>query len=102
MEISCEEQMELPPGFRFHPTDEELVTHYLSPKIHSKSFSAAAIAEVDLNKVEPWELPCKCVCVCFLIHCRTIWLIFMRSEFRLMCSLQGRQKWGKRSGTSFV
>ncbi|WOH09679.1 hypothetical protein DCAR_0729137 [Daucus carota subsp. sativus] len=59
MEIYSEEQMELPPGFRFHPTDEELITHYLSPKIHNKSFSSAAIAEVDLNNVEPWELPWK-------------------------------------------
>ncbi|KAK1352405.1 NAC domain-containing protein [Heracleum sosnowskyi] len=59
MEICSDEQMDLPPGFRFHPTDEELITHYLSPKFHDKSFSAAAIAEVDLNNVEPWELPWK-------------------------------------------
>ncbi|XP_074324930.1 NAC domain-containing protein 92-like [Apium graveolens] len=59
MEIYCDEQMDLPPGFRFHPTDEELITHYLSPKIYNKGFSAAAIADVDLNNVEPWELPWK-------------------------------------------
>nr|AFN55264.1 NAC domain protein [Tamarix hispida] len=51
-----EERMELPPGFRFHPTDEELITHYLSPKVVDNSFSARAIGEVDLNKSEPWEL----------------------------------------------
>ncbi|XP_047336255.1 NAC domain-containing protein 100-like [Impatiens glandulifera] len=51
--------MELPPGFRFHPTDEELITHYLSPKVLDTSFSARAIGEADLNKVEPWELPWK-------------------------------------------
>lgn len=51
--------MELPPGFRFHPTDEELITHYLSPKVCNSSFSATAIGEVDLNKVEPWDLPWK-------------------------------------------
>ncbi|XP_022983859.1 NAC domain-containing protein 100-like [Cucurbita maxima] len=49
--------MELPPGFRFHPTDEELITHYLSPKVLSASFSSPAIGEVDLNKCEPWDLP---------------------------------------------
>ncbi|URE20563.1 NAC domain-containing protein [Musa troglodytarum] len=27
------EEMVLPPGFRFHPTDEELITHYLAPKV---------------------------------------------------------------------
>nr|AUS89420.1 NAC domain protein 6 [Sesuvium portulacastrum] len=52
-----EEPMDLPPGFRFHPTDEELITHYLSPKVHDNNFSARAIGEVDLNKCEPWDLP---------------------------------------------
>lgn len=51
--------MELPPGFRFHPTDEELITHYLCRKVVDGSFSAIAIGEVDMNKVEPWELPCE-------------------------------------------
>ncbi|MCD7447515.1 hypothetical protein HAX54_031011 [Datura stramonium] len=52
-------QMELPPGFRFHPTDEELITHYLSNKVVNSSFFAIAIGEVDLNKIEPWDLPWK-------------------------------------------
>ncbi|XP_062106625.1 NAC domain-containing protein 100-like [Humulus lupulus] len=52
-----DELMELPPGFRFHPTDEELITHYLSPKVLNNRFSARAIGEVDLNKCEPWDLP---------------------------------------------
>ncbi|PON96363.1 NAC domain containing protein [Trema orientale] len=52
-----DEHMDLPPGFRFHPTDEELITHYLSPKVLNNGFSARAIGEVDLNKCEPWDLP---------------------------------------------
>lgn len=52
-----DEQMELPPGFRFHPTDEELITHYLSQKVLDNYFCARAIGEVDLNKCEPWDLP---------------------------------------------
>ncbi|XP_010446314.1 PREDICTED: protein CUP-SHAPED COTYLEDON 2-like [Camelina sativa] len=47
----------LPPGFRFHPTDEELITHYLLRKVLDSCFSSRAIAEVDLNKCEPWQLP---------------------------------------------
>jgi len=47
----------LPPGFRFHPTDEELITFYLLKKVLDTTFTARAIAEVDLNKCEPWELP---------------------------------------------
>jgi hypothetical protein len=52
-------QLELPPGFRFHPTDEELISQYLSPKVLDTNFSAIAIGEVDLNKCEPWDLPCE-------------------------------------------
>ncbi|VFQ87163.1 unnamed protein product [Cuscuta campestris] len=49
----------LPPGFRFHPTDEELITYYLSNKVSDFGFSPIAIADVDLNKCEPWDLPGK-------------------------------------------
>jgi hypothetical protein len=49
----------LPPGFRFHPTDEELVSFYLLRKTIDGSFCGRAIAEIDLNKCEPWELPEK-------------------------------------------
>ncbi|KAI9173957.1 hypothetical protein LWI28_009310 [Acer negundo] len=62
MEKICKEddhEMDLPPGFRFHPTDEELITHYLYKKVFDVSFSARAIGDVDLNKSEPWELPWK-------------------------------------------
>ncbi|KAL5210708.1 hypothetical protein ABZP36_006331 [Zizania latifolia] len=49
----------LPPGFRFHPTDEELVTYYLTRKVSDFTFATRAIADVDLNKCEPWDLPGK-------------------------------------------
>ncbi|MED6196071.1 hypothetical protein PIB30_043845 [Stylosanthes scabra] len=49
----------LPPGFRFHPTDEELITCYLINKISDSNFTGRAITDVDLNKCEPWELPGK-------------------------------------------
>ncbi|KAI3970898.1 hypothetical protein MKX01_024545 [Papaver californicum] len=52
-------QVVLPPGFRFHPTDEELITYYLTKKVLDTNFSAEAIGEVDLNKCEPWDLPWK-------------------------------------------
>ncbi|EEF52906.1 transcription factor, putative [Ricinus communis] len=47
----------LPPGFRFHPTDEELITFYLASKVFNGTFCGVEIAEVDLNRCEPWELP---------------------------------------------
>ncbi|KAM0061716.1 putative transcription factor NAM family [Helianthus debilis subsp. tardiflorus] len=47
----------LPPGFRFHPTDEELITFYLASKVFNSTFCGLQIAEVDLNRCEPWDLP---------------------------------------------
>jgi len=52
----------LPPGFRFHPTDEELITFYLASKVFNGSFCGVEIAEVDLNRCEPWELPGIYIC----------------------------------------
>jgi hypothetical protein len=53
------ELMDLPPGFRFHPTDEEIITFYLTEKVMNRNFAATAIGEADLNKCEPWDLPSK-------------------------------------------
>ncbi|KAJ8563312.1 hypothetical protein K7X08_031764 [Anisodus acutangulus] len=46
----------LPPGFRFHPTDEELVNYYLKRKIHGLEIELDIIPEIDLYKCEPWQL----------------------------------------------
>ncbi|KAF8714829.1 hypothetical protein HU200_027362 [Digitaria exilis] len=50
----------VPPGFRFHPTDEELLLYYLKKKIGFEKFDLEVIREVDLNKIEPWELQERC------------------------------------------
>lgn len=47
----------LAPGFRFHPTDEELVWYYLKRKISGKSLRFDPITEIDIYKSEPWDLP---------------------------------------------
>lgn len=47
----------LPPGFRFHPTDVELVQYYLKRKVMGKSFRFEAISEIELYKFAPWDLP---------------------------------------------
>ncbi|KAI9086395.1 hypothetical protein K1719_031479 [Acacia pycnantha] len=54
-----EGQINLPPGFRFHPTNEELLIYYLYKKTNNANFSAIAIAEVDIQKFQPWDLPWK-------------------------------------------
>ncbi|KAK4788747.1 hypothetical protein SAY86_020066 [Trapa natans] len=50
-------QIEMPPGFRFHPTDDELVNHYLVRKCAAQPIAVPIIAEIDLYKFDPWELP---------------------------------------------
>ncbi|XP_024019629.1 NAC domain-containing protein 7 [Morus notabilis] len=50
----------VPPGFRFHPTDEELVDYYLRKKIASKRIDLDVIKDVDLYKIEPWDLQELC------------------------------------------
>ncbi|XP_057979271.1 NAC domain-containing protein 78-like isoform X2 [Malania oleifera] len=49
----------LAPGFRFHPTDEELLSYYLMRKVSGKSFRFEAVSEIDIYKSEPWDLPDK-------------------------------------------
>lgn len=49
----------LPPGFRFHPTDEELIVYYLKNQATSKPCPISIIPEVDIYKFDPWQLPEK-------------------------------------------
>ncbi|KAI4320593.1 hypothetical protein MLD38_034055 [Melastoma candidum] len=46
-----------PPGFRFHPTDEELVLYYLKRKICRRRLRLNIISELDVYKWDPQELP---------------------------------------------
>ena len=54
------------PGFRFHPTDEELLEYYLRRKVENKPIKLELIKQVDIYKYDPWDLPSK-FCIPFLI-----------------------------------
>lgn len=45
------------PGFRFHPTEEELIEFYLRRKVEGKRFNVEFITSLDLYRYDPWELP---------------------------------------------
>lgn len=49
----------VPPGFRFHPTEEELVDYYLKRKINSLKTDLQVIADIDLYNMEPWDIQGK-------------------------------------------
>ena len=81
-------ELELPPGFRFHPTDDELVNHYLCKKCAAQSIAVPIIKEIDLYKFDPWQLPgtIHSTSLCS----RFIWI----DSFRLL-RLQQRKEWLK-------
>ncbi|KAG7577010.1 NAC domain [Arabidopsis thaliana x Arabidopsis arenosa] len=47
----------LPPGFRFHPRDDELVCDYLMRRTVRSLYQPVVLIDVDLNKCEPWDIP---------------------------------------------
>ena len=51
-----QEESCVPPGFRFHPTEEELVGYYLARKVAAQTIDLDIIQEVDLYRIEPWDL----------------------------------------------
>ena len=63
----------LPPAFRFHLTDEELILHYLCNR--------ATIPEVDIYSLEPWDLPAKAK----FGDCEWYLSCFSKKEWHIFC-----------------
>lgn len=49
--------VKLPIGYRFCPTDEELLIHYLKKKAFAEPLPCSVISEFDVFQTEPWGLP---------------------------------------------
>ncbi|CAH9070783.1 unnamed protein product [Cuscuta europaea] len=45
------------PGFRFSPTDQELISYYLKKKLEGIDSCVELISEVEIWRHEPWDLP---------------------------------------------
>ncbi|CAA3029947.1 NAC domain-containing 30-like [Olea europaea subsp. europaea] len=50
----------VPPGFRFHPTDEELVGYYLKRRVNDMKIDLDIIIDIDLYRMEPWDIQERC------------------------------------------
>ncbi|KAL6210942.1 hypothetical protein ACLB2K_016171 [Fragaria x ananassa] len=55
---SCVSGFNLPSGFKFLPTDQELLGYYLLNKVLGKPFKydSRVMIELNLYKEEPWDL----------------------------------------------
>ncbi|XP_028771347.1 NAC domain-containing protein 83 [Neltuma alba] len=49
--------VKLPIGYRFCPTDEELIVHYLRKLVLGLPLPAAVIPVLDVFQIDPWNLP---------------------------------------------
>ncbi|XP_076950730.1 NAC domain-containing protein 43-like [Bidens hawaiensis] len=58
--VNVNGQSKVPPGFRFHPTEEELLRYYLRKKVSYEKIDLDVIREINLNKLEPWDIQEKC------------------------------------------
>ncbi|KAG8054486.1 hypothetical protein GUJ93_ZPchr0001g31523 [Zizania palustris] len=77
------QDLQLPPGFRFHPTDEELVMHYLCRRCASLPIAVPIIAEIDLYKFDPWQLPSK----------SPLFVVLLESIRLVRMALYGEKEW---------
>ncbi|XP_038681588.1 protein NTM1-like 9 isoform X2 [Tripterygium wilfordii] len=67
-------------GFRFHPTDEELVDHYMKLKMLGRDDEVSEIIpEIDICKFEPWELPGLSQ---INTENDTLWYFFCRPDYK--------------------
>ncbi|KAF5732021.1 hypothetical protein HS088_TW18G00709 [Tripterygium wilfordii] len=75
-------------GYRFHPTEVELIDYFLKNKMLGHELKVRRIAEVDVCKFEPWDLP---------EHCATdsknrSWYFFSRPIYKYSNSKRANRK----------
>ncbi|KAG7595545.1 NAC domain superfamily [Arabidopsis suecica] len=79
-----------PVGFRFRPTDEEIVDHYLRPKNLDDDTSHVdeVISTVDICSFDPWDLPSKSM----IRSSDGVWYFFSLKEMKYNRGDQQRRR----------
>ncbi|KAK4838164.1 hypothetical protein QYF36_011574 [Acer negundo] len=54
--LSASEELQLPPGYRFVPSDSELIVDYLMKKLKNWSLPHDIIIDTNIYKYNPWDL----------------------------------------------
>ncbi|GLT34251.1 hypothetical protein SLA2020_087750 [Shorea laevis] len=75
-------------GFRFSPSDEEIICHYLWHKISGDDNLTLAISEVQLLQCEPWDLPSRSV----IKSNDHVWYFFCRRDTKYANSQRANRK----------
>ena len=82
------------PGFRFHPTEEELLEFYLKGVVYGKKLSFDIIGTLNLYRHDPWELPgithldsLSPSSTISQVACLRAWKVKMGNQFSLSNSL---------------
>ncbi|XP_016200985.2 NAC domain-containing protein 40-like isoform X1 [Arachis ipaensis] len=74
------------PGFKFCPTDGELISYYLRKKLDGDEDSVQIISELELCTFEPWDLPEKS-----FIKSNDEWFFFSRRGRKYPNSSQNKR-----------
>ncbi|XP_075650619.1 uncharacterized protein LOC142621185 [Castanea sativa] len=53
-------KLKLPPGYRFYPTDQEIIELFLKPKITGNDKDISHVRETEFYNHEPWDLQHIC------------------------------------------
>lgn len=57
MNSNSNSNIQLPTGFRFCPTEHQLIEYYLIPKVMGNKPPLASVMDLDVYKFDPDQLP---------------------------------------------
>ncbi|KDP28393.1 hypothetical protein JCGZ_14164 [Jatropha curcas] len=76
--------METGIGYRFHPTEDELINHYLKHKVLGYDDEVSDIPQVNVLDYEPWELP-------LTANADQVWYFFCERNYKYKNSQRAKR-----------